>query len=400
LLRAYMLTSNKTIEPFGDHPRDCLILNRKLSELQEDVLQSLGCVLVPVPDVSMIKDPEEHIIFVDSLYFNNTLLTTFLAESRRLNKRTVCSLKSGLLTLRTIVNTQDVKINNDSVEYGLYYVPAGSSTGELVPVVMNPDKFYEDIPMPVHMFGLPSYRIPLPDKVAVQIDHWVNLWSVNLASLLAGISEIKGASKLKLLGLAARSFSTNQWKILAKTNCIGRNCDIHPTAYIEGSTLGDNVRVGAGTVIRESHIGSNCNIENCVTINFSVVGENCYLGDGAVVRYSVLYPGGFIITSTLSCSIMGRDSFKGGLVTMTDFRFDGRPIQVLKNGVIIDTGNTFIGSCLGHNSYLGAGVIVASGRSIPNGARLVPDNSRMISKFDANGSAPGFQRIYVKEVEE
>jgi hypothetical protein len=216
LIKAYMLASNKTIEPFGDHPRDCLVLNRKLNELQENVLQSLGCVLVPVPDVSMVKDSEEHIIFVDSLYFNNTLLTTFLAESRRLNKRTVCRLKSGLLTLRTIVNTQDVKINDDSVDYGLYYVPAGSSPGEPAPVVMNPDKFYEDIPIPKHMFDLPSYRIPLPDKIAVQVDHWVNLWSANIVGLLSGISEIKGASKIKLLGLAARAFSTNQWKILGK----------------------------------------------------------------------------------------------------------------------------------------------------------------------------------------
>jgi bifunctional UDP-N-acetylglucosamine pyrophosphorylase/glucosamine-1-phosphate N-acetyltransferase len=221
----------------------------------------------------------------------------------------------------------------------------------------------------------------------------VNLWSANIASLLGEVSNLKGASKLKLLGLAARAFSTNQWKILHKINHIGKNCDIHPSAYIEGSIIGDNVRVGAGTVIRESKIGNNCNIENGVVINFSVLGNNCYIGDGAVIRYSVMYPGAFTISSLISCSILGRDTFLGDGVTLTDFRFDGQSIKVMKNKTVINTDNTFIGSCLGHRVYLGAGTIVSSGRSVPGGLRIIPEDSRVISKFDANGTSPGFQRI-------
>ena len=394
-MKAYMIKTGRRIEPFNDHPGECLIANQKLSGLQEDVLQSLGHVLESAPDVSKINDPEEHIVFVDSLYFNRELLQTFISESRRLKKRTVCGLKSGVATLRTVTATQDVKINEDGVEYGLEYIPGGSLPGEPLPVVMNSDRFYEDLPMPEHMFGLPQYRVPLPDKVIIQIDHWVNLWAANLCTLLNKVSQLKGASKLKLLGLAARAFSTSQWKILQKTNQIGRNCDIHPSAYIEGSTLGDNIRVGAGTVIRESKIGSNSNIENSATISFSTVGEGCYIGDGTLIRYSVLYPGVFFAFSTLSCSMIGHNSFVGDGVTLNDFRFDGQSIKVSKNGDIIDTGNTFIGSCLGHNVYLGAGIIVASGRSIPNGVRLFPENYRFIQKLDSNGVAPGFQRISI-----
>jgi len=121
-----------------------------------------------------------------------------------------------------------------------------------------------------------------------------------------------------------------------------------------------------------------------------MIGEGCYIGDGALIRYSVLYPGVFYIFSSLSCSMIGRDSFIGDGVMLTDFRFDGQSIKVSKYGNIIDTDNIFIGSCLGHNVYLGAGTIIASGRSISNGVRLFPDNSRFIQKLDSKGTAPGF----------
>lgn len=79
---------------------------------------------------------------------------------------------------------------------------------------------------------------------------------------------------------------------------------------------------------------------------------------------------------------------------LTDFRFDGQPIKVVKNGTVIDTENTFIGSCLGHNVYLGSGTIIASGRAIPNGLRILPENSRFVRKLDTDGIAPGFQKVY------
>jgi len=393
-MKAYMIRTKKKIEPFGDHPGDCLISNNELKAIQKSVLDDMALNLAIVEDNNSIKDSEEHIIFTDSLYFNRKLLETFISESRKTQQRTVCALHTGVTTLRTVVNTQDVTRKEDSVEYQLWYVPIGATTDESRPVILNPDKFYESLPMPQHMFGLPEYRVPLPDKIAVQIDHWVNLWAANIASLLGEVSSIKGSSKFKLLGLAARAFSTNQWKILRKTNHIGHNCDIHPSAWIEGSIIGDNVRIGAGTVVRESKIGNNCNLENGVVINFSVLGENCYLGDGAVVRYSVMYPGSFTIASLLSCSIIGRDTFKGDGVVLTDFRFDGQPIKVVKNGTVIDTENTFIGSCLGHNVYLGSGTIIASGRAIPNGLRILPENSRFVRKLDTDGIAPGFQKVY------
>jgi NDP-sugar pyrophosphorylase family protein len=188
---------------------------------------------------------------------------------------------------------------------------------------------------------------------------------------------LKRKSKAELLWLAIRAKSFNQWKILRSLNKIGRNCDIHPTAYIEGSTIGDNVSVGAGAVIREAVIGEGVSIGNGVVVEESVIGYKSTILNGHIL-YSVLYPGVFSVTVMISASILGADTFIGSDAILTDFRFDGKNVTVMKDGKPVDSGNVFLGSCLGHNVRLGSGCIVAPGRSVPCGLQIVADKDRTV----------------------
>lgn len=392
-MNAYLIESQRRISPFGDHPRDCLIVNRRLGELQKEAIQSLGLTLIATPKGTPVQDAGEHLIFADNLYFTKELLEEFITRSRELKRGTVCALKPGVTTLRSVVATQEVKIHPDRVEYDLRYLPAREAAGEPVPVVIDPDRFSEAIPMPEHMFGASHYHVPMTDLLLVQIDHWANLWASNIATLLAGGAKLKKASKIRLLALALKARSLNQWKVLSKLNVIGRNCDIHPTAYIEGSVLGDNVQVGAGSVIRESMVGEGTFIGNNVTMEVSVAGEKCNIRNGAVVQFAVLYPGTLTMARLISISLCGRNTFLGDGVTLSDFRLDRKPITVMKENAPVDTGNTFIGCCLGHGAYLGAGCVVAPGRAIPNGARISPDEQRIIRKCPPQGDFPGHRQI-------
>lgn len=391
-MRAYIVKSRKAIDPFGDSPQDCLVANATLRSSQESVLSDLNIEAVFVED-GHIQDQKEHLMLTDSLYFNRELIEEFVHKSRDLKRNTVCALKRGISTLRTIVATQDVGLFDDRVEYGLHYSPPNGQQGEAVPIALDADRLQENLRMPEHMTGSPEYKIPLPDKIAMQIDHWTNLWAANIASLLVSVAEVMRTPKWKLLGTALRAGSLNQWKVASKLNRIGSNCDIHPAAYVEGSVIGDNVTIGAGSVVRESNIADYATIENNVTLNFSVVGEGSYLADGSNVRYSVINPGTFFGFSTLSCQLLGNNCFIGDGVTMTDYRLDGKNITVLKNGSVIDTGNRILGSCVGHDSYLAAGSIVAPGRAIPNGTRLAPENSRVVQKTTSLETLPGYRRI-------
>ena len=83
----------------------------------------------------------------------------------------------------------------------------------------------------------------------------------------------------------------------------------------------------------------------------------------------------------ISVILCGRNTFIGDGTTLTDFRLDGKTIRVLKDDRLIDTQNIFMGSCLGHDVYLGSGCIIAPGRAVPNAYKIYVENSRIISKL-------------------
>jgi NDP-sugar pyrophosphorylase family protein len=292
-----------------------------------------------------------------------------------------------------VVATQNVTRYQDRVEYGLSYMPPQKFRNDSVYLMMNPEQFYERFPVPEHMIGGGKYDVPVTDFAIIQIDHWANLWAANMSTLLAKIARLRNASIIKRVYLVLRARSLNKWKILRKTNKIGKKCDIHPTAYVEGSTIGDSVTIGAGTVIRLSVVGDGANIGSNVNIECSVVGEGCAVDSGSGLFCTVLYPGAATSASIIYVSICGRNTFVAEGVSLADFRFDGKPVSVIKEGKLVNTNIRGLGSCLGHGVYLGAGCVVAPGRSIPNKLRLTPDEKRIIRAFYPDGAVSGHRRI-------
>lgn len=387
-MKAYILPGKK-IEPFNEYPGECLIVNRPVEKARKEIFQNLGVEsIILISKNQYIDDPEEHIILTDNLFFTQKLLQEFITDSQKRKRCTVCALKHGFVPIRTIIATQDVSDKSDYFEYNLRYLPKKLfRTNDYSPVIINEPNQRIGIPVPKHIYSSGEYEIPVTEKIIVQIDCWTNLWSINIALLFARTAELFN-SRLKLFLLAVKSFSFNKWRILHKFNRIGKS-DIHPTAYIEESIIGNNVIVGAGAVIRGSVIGNNVFVGNGVTIERSVVGKESTILSGHIM-YSVLYPGVFTITQLITASLIGRNVFLGSDVTLTDFRLDGQDIIVIKDGNKVDTGNIFIGCCLGHNVYLGAGCVVSPGRVIRNNSRIAPEK---VIKGDSPKNMSGFKLV-------
>lgn len=378
-MKAYILPSNKKIEPFNESPDKYLIANQPLREAQKEILQSEGLESILLTSENQnIDDAEEYIVLADNVFFTQKLLRKFVLNSRKQKKCAVCALRKGLIPTRTVITTQDVVSGLDYFEYNLRYLPEKRfRTNDYHPVIFNGSSYYAGFSVPKHIYSSGEYEIPVVEELIVQIDCWTNLWSVNLALLLVRLAELLD-SRSKLFFLAIRSLSFNKWKMLRKFNQIGKKSDIHPTAYIEESIIGNNVTIGAGAVIRGSIIGNDTFVGNGVIIERSVIGNKNTILSGHIM-YSVLESGVFTIAQLITASLIGRDVFLGSGVILTDFRLDGKNIIVMKDGEKIDTGNTFIGCCLGHDVYLGASCIIAPGRMIPNEMRILPDKSRIIT---------------------
>jgi len=140
-MKAYILCSNKVLYPFGDNTQECLIGNEKLSVLQRKILSSLLNVFPEyISDQSEIDCEEEYITFGDNVYFTQELLKEFIRKSREMECRTTCSLKTGITTKRTVVDTQEVEKYPNYVGYNLHYTPkVGLRDKNSQNVVINPD---------------------------------------------------------------------------------------------------------------------------------------------------------------------------------------------------------------------------------------------------------------------
>lgn len=65
-MKAYIVQSQRRVEPFGDHPRDCLIGNQPLAQHQEETLRALDLEPAAIPDASQIGDTGEHVVLRDT----------------------------------------------------------------------------------------------------------------------------------------------------------------------------------------------------------------------------------------------------------------------------------------------------------------------------------------------
>ena len=347
---------------------------------QKEIFQKSDIEPVFVNNENQIQDKNEHVVVGDNVYFTEELFIEFLTKSRQQKSNTICSLKKGLTTLRTMSSIQDVKYNEDFINYNLHYLSDGKFRGkDYYSLVINSDQSSDHLMVPEHICNGEKYQIPLTTKLIIQIDHWANLWVSNVLTALLLPARLKLGSKSKLLLIALRARSINQWKVLSFANKIGKGCDIHPTAYIEGSIIGNGVKIAAGAVVRESIVGNHVSIGNSVTIENSVIGGKSTILHGHVM-FSCIYPGVFSVSQMISASFVGKDSFLASGSVLNDFRLDGNNVKLIKDGIKFDSGSTFLGCCLGNNVYLGSGCIVAPGRAVSSGLHIALKKDRVIAE--------------------
>jgi bifunctional UDP-N-acetylglucosamine pyrophosphorylase/glucosamine-1-phosphate N-acetyltransferase len=172
----------------------------------------------------------------------------------------------------------------------------------------------------------------------------------------------------------------------------GRDVEIDVNVMIEGEVaLGDNVRIGANTVIRNSDIGADVQIfENCVIENASV-GANCRIGPFARLRPGAeladsVHVGNFVEIKKSQVddgSKINHLSYIGDTTVGKGVNIGAGTITCNYDGAnkfrTIIGDNAFIGSDtqLVAPVKVGAGATVGAGSTI---TRDVPENALAISR--------------------
>ncbi len=272
----------------------------------------------------------------------------------------------------------------------LWYYPYGFEPVVRPLVISTEPKEVGFYHVPTHMsnvYGELVYQ--LPAKGFLSIEHWMHLLHANVTFGIFAMGmrfeqtlEHDLGLNLELLwrGILERK------QVLASSKMvqIGKNCDIDPTAVLLGpGIIGNNVTIGAHTLVGICIIGDNVNISHGCQLMLSVVGTGTFLPFRAALFETVLMEDCLIAQNTcLQMCVVGRGSFIGAGNTFTDFNLvPSIPIRSHFAGKLEDTGMPVVGGAVGHNVRTGSGMIIFPARMIESDVVLFASpERRVISK--------------------
>ncbi len=394
-MRKLILRDRSHIFPFNEPARDLRVLNKKLYIHQGDVLDR---VLAPeyvteVREVDSLADVDpsrvETIAFRDNLFFDEPFLSEFVRRARGLGKacRVALSPDDSAITRHALPLQRGIRRKGDVYVADLWYFPHGveSNVRRLVVDTEPHEMGYYHVP--THMSNAMGDLIyHVPTKAFCSIEHWVHTVTANIifgiyaegARLDRKIEQSVGKN-LRILWRAM--LERRQVLECSEVVHIGRNCSIDPSVTIRGpSYIGDNVSIGPGAVVDVSYIGDNVDIGTGGQVMLSVVSDRCFLPFRASLFMSVMMANSMVAQNTCLqfCSV-GRNTFIGAGNTFTDFNLvPGKPIKAMNRGQLEETGMPVLGGCVGHNCFIGSGMVVYPARAIESDVVLLASSERRV----------------------
>ncbi len=351
-----------------------LIQNRPLRDWQADLVRDGGFDLVTERQRPCLVVP-------DTLFATGDVMRRFVDGA---------ASRNAVLVLKESAFGR----NTTAVQPGVVRVPEGwrfeairyDAGGDEPPVdvVVDPLEHVQSLAVPSAYTGSDTIELAMPRDPVMTIHHWVHiLW----ATQAAGAIELRRIPiwKAIFIGIWAflRCLSLNKWKLLGKLNRMGRHCDIHPTAIIEGSTIGDGVTIGPFARVLFSRVGDGATIMAGAQVEATTLGERSVVCQQTVLRGCVLYPEAIGGQHVMQMCVLGR----GVVTTLASYSIDldfEKPIRVPLDGQMVSTGQRFLGSAFGHGVRVGTGTWMSHGRMIPNGYFVVRDPSDVIQKIPSD----------------
>ena len=376
-LPVYRLCADTKLFSFDDKISDVPILSTPLGSWQQKIVNLAGLELFDIKSINEVKE-DQYIIFDENLFFTEKffflIINKIKAEDKK-NKRFF--LKTNDFNKTYIFDHSQDKF--EELKFNIYYKNKQSDSVEEVYLDQITFDHYIQIPKQLDRSGQMYHG--QCEVFAVTIISPFHLLYTNLALNFNRTIKLQKAIPKwfakKYIPVGSKFF----YKSLKRLNRFGKNCRIHPTAVVEGCVLGDNVQIGANCVVRLSCIGSNSTLEENITLTYSVLGEGCYIANGNIVNLCMCYENVFLIHGPYQFSLFGR-SVAVMAVINCDFRLDQKKIRIMSSVGLIDSKQSLLGICYGHESVVGGGNIIAPGRIVPNNIKIPPPNEIIISKFD------------------
>lgn len=146
--------------------------------------------------------------------------------------------------------------------------------------------------------------------------------------------------------------------------------------------LGDGIAIGAGTrvmpgvvIVGPAWIGRDVEIRPGAYIRSGCwIGDGCTVGASTEVKHSILFPGAAAPhLNYVGDSVVGRDVNLGAGTVLSNFRHDGKNIQLpLPGGGRVDTGRRKLGAVLGDGVLTGCNSVLHPGCVVGRESQVYP----------------------------
>ena len=387
-MRAFVIPRGLSIEPFGDSAASLPVGGVPLSEWQTRQLRRFGLEVVLVDSIADVPTDEPRIVTYDNVFFTRRVLKSLLRRWKAGGHRpSRVALPIDSTLIDTVHDLQDFDSDGPHALFDLFALPAGASNdlrtvAEPLPVIFK-EKVLR-LPVPTTVTGMEHWVHPVTSSVCMHLRHWLHFLQANLLTIqIRWVDEIithpLWASWVLLRGLMPGR-GRLAWRIGASANRIGKNVDIHPTARVEGCFIGDNVTVGPMALVRGSIIGAGSTLQERVNVTFSVIGDGSFVSKHSIVYACAGFEAAELCMKGMQLCLVGRRAALTARATPIDVT-PGRKLRVKDGGELKEIDVPILGSCYGHDAFIGADVFVGPGRAIPNGVRVVIQPERVLSRI-------------------
>ncbi len=184
--------------------------------------------------------------------------------------------------------------------------------------------------------------------------------------------QIKHSPMLWLSALLSRKKNNLKQRLSISWKQIHPQADIHHTAIIEGSIIGEGCRVGAHCVVRYSVLGKNVQLHDGAKVEYSVVDDYSWLMHDLVLYRALVEKNCFLIHGPYQFSYFQKESAAFANIMM-DYRPDDKPIRVNTPHGVRDYKGRFLGALLEERAKVFGGTLTAPGITIPEGQEISCD---------------------------
>jgi len=403
-MQTHFIPCEERPSPWGEPASLWPILGQQVKAHTIKALESLG----------QNSNSSDHIVLPENLLLSPEFIVAFKKEVEELrrNGEPHCTLRGELASgssarrSRARSSLKDLSLSPEGLALPLLVVPQGhplpASVSESIhlarqskAVSVSPVEKTQLLPSP-RAYSDPDkegIEVAASKHIALYLEHRSHLQQANLemlgAQLLRALDRPRWLQALRYLW---ERFRPGPRRLFSE---ISRGCKIHPTAIVEGSSLGANCEVGAYAIVRGCVLGEGVSVEDGAHLHLSSLGDKVRVARQTSVFASVLMEGAHSAQTVMQMSVMGRHSATTSASWFEDVRLNG-PVRVESNrgDVFVDSGTRFLGCDLGHNSFIGAGVTVAAGRMVPSNTQIVANPLHSLRTLKGGFPSDGGGSIY------